>query len=138
MPQFTKAHKEFERLKRRGEKSPKWYRYYDGQKNIENLATYLREKTMYELLYRKWSGSVHGSDIYLGKINKTEDEKKIEIVQLRYIKDLQEVVNFSLILSVQVFRLFISNRMPEKNIEFAKWYLTVKQDISDIATKKIF
>jgi len=46
---------------------------------------------MYELLYRKWSDAVHGSDIYMGKVFKTDIENIVDIVQListeiRFIK----------------------------------------------------
>lgn len=136
MPQFQKAHKEFQRLKKSGEGNPKWYRYFNGPKNIEALAKHLKHKTMYEILYRKWSGAVHGSDIYLGRISSTEVEGKIDIVQIRFIKDLQEVVNYSLTLSLKVYRLFISNRIPEKQNEFKTWYLSIREPFMKVTSKQ--
>lgn len=136
MPQFTKAYKEFQRIKKQREGTPKWYRYFNGPKNIEGLAKYLNQKTMYEILYRKWSGAVHGSDIYLGKISSTEEEGRVDIVQIRFIKDLQEVASYSLTLSLKVFRLFILNRIPNKQNELTKWYLTMKDPLMKITSKQ--
>jgi hypothetical protein len=135
LPQFRKAYKEFERLKKQGEGNAKWYRYFDGPRNIESLAKYLKQKTLYEIIYRKWSGSVHGTDIYLGKLRSTELENKVDIVQIRYIKDVQEVVSYSLIMCLKTFRIFIANRIPEKQNEYAKWYLSIRDTFMKIVTK---
>ena len=133
MPQFEKAFKEFQRLRELRENKPNWYRYFDGPKNIEGLARHLKQTTMYELLYRKWSGAVHGSDIYLGRIERVSTEQ-VNIVQLRFIKDLQEVVNYSLTLCVKTFRLFVQSRLPEKGDDLKKWYLTIRETILRITS----
>jgi hypothetical protein len=125
LPQFQKAYKEYLRLKSTGEKNPKWYRFYEGPKNIELLAKHLQQKSSYELLYRKWSGSVHGTDIYLGKLT-ANNKGFTELVQLRYVKDVQEVVRFSMSLSLMVFKVYTKNRIPEKQQTFIDWYLTIR------------
>lgn len=136
LPQFKKANEEYEKLKRKGEKNPKWYRLFDGPKNFETLSAYLKQKTLYELLYRKWSGAVHGSDIYLGKLSHN-DVGGVDIAQLRYIKDVQEVVKYSLTLSLKVFRLFIDNRIPEKRSDLTQWYRSIKDKYYMINEKNL-
>ena len=135
MPQFSKAFRESQRLKARHERFPKWYSYFNGPKNIEELAKHLNQKTFYEILYRKWSGAVHGSDIYLGKLSLTQ-EGNVEIFQIRFIKDLQEVVAYSLLLSIKTFRLFILNRAPEKQNDFRNWYKTIEPSLNEITSKQ--
>lgn len=126
LPQFKKASDEYDQLRKNGEKNPKWYRLFGGPRNFEALSAHLKQKTLYELLYRKWSGAVHGSDIYLGKLSHNE-LGGVDIVQLRYIKDVQEVVKYAMTLSLKVFRLFIDNRLPEKQTVFKEWYLTIRE-----------
>jgi len=136
LPQFKNAYKEYEKLKKNGEANPKWYRYFNGPKNIEALAKHLKQRSLYEIIYRKWSGSVHGTDIYLGKIQSTEDPGKVDIVQIRFVKDVQEVVSYSLIMACKVFRLYIQKRIPGKNMEYANWYLQIRDSFIKITSKK--
>jgi Family of unknown function (DUF5677) len=132
LPQFIETYRESERLKEMGEKNPNWYRYYDGPKNIESLATHLKQKTVYEMMYRKWSGAVHGSDITIGRLTKGGVEGMVNITQLRFIKDVQESVRYALIFSLSVFRLFVAKRIPEKQNEFTIWYFTIKNMFDQI------
>ena len=125
LPQFQKEYQEYERLRKNKENNPKWYRFYDGPKNVEALSLHLSQKTLYELLYRKWSGSVHGSDVYLGKLLHNNDGG-VDIIQLRFIKDVQEIVRYAMTLSLKVFKAFIDNRIPEKQKDWANWYMTVR------------
>lgn len=122
LPDLEKINAEFEKLKRKGLKNPTWYNLNNGPKNIESLSAYLGQKTLYEILYRKWSGAVHGTDVYMGKIYPGEKDSTISIVQLRYIKDLPEVVLYASLFSFKVFRVYITNRLPQSINEYQKWY----------------
>jgi hypothetical protein len=122
LPQFKIANKEFTRLNRSGEGNAKWYRYFDGPKTIESLASYLKQKSLYEIVYRKWSGSVHGTDIYVGKMSTTPEEERIDIFQIRFFKDVKEVVSYALIMGFKVFSDYIFHRVPEKKLEYSRWY----------------
>ncbi len=126
LPQFQKAFKEYEQLKANKEANPKWYRFYGGPKNVEALSLHLNQKTLYELLYRKWSGAIHGSDVYLGRLTKNS-EGGVDIMQLRFIKDVQEIVRYAMILSLKVFKAYIDNRIPEKELDRAMWYMTIRE-----------
>ena len=130
-PKFQRAMNEYDQLKLKNEKNPKWYRLFDGPRSIEELAIRLKRRSFYELLYRKWSGPVHGSDIFLGRLLQNE-EKGVDIVQLRFVKDLQEVVKFSMILSLVVFKAFIENRLPDKKPIMGQWYLSIRETFFNI------
>lgn len=126
LPQFQKAFKEYERLRGNKENNPKWYRFYEGPKNVEALSLHLNQKTLYELLYRKWSGAVHGSDIYLGKLLHNDDGG-VDIIQLRFMKDVQEIVRYAMTLSLKLFKAFIDNRIPERQQDWSNWYMTIRE-----------
>ena len=136
-PEYKIAYDEFQRLKSQGKGNTKWYGYFNGPGNIEALARCLNQWSIYEIMYRKWSGAVHGTDIYLGKVLATEDASRVDIVQLRYVKDVQDIVAYSLIISVKVFRLFISARIPQKQNEFIQWYLIYKEHLEQLTSKQL-
>lgn len=135
MPQYKKAHDEYKRLIRKGERNPKWYRYFNGPKNIEELAAYLKQGTLYDLIYRQWSGSVHGSDIYLGRLS-SNSEGIIHITQIRFIKDVQEVVTWALMLSIKMFKAYIEGRIPEKKSLLQEWYKEQSSVLNKLQAKK--
>jgi hypothetical protein len=137
LPQFQKAYAESQRLTTEKVKKPKWYRYYDGPQDIRSLAIHLKMGTFYESLYRKWSGSTHGSDVYLGKVTRN-DVGGVDIVQLRFIRDVQEVVRFSLSFTIKVFITFMRNRIPDKKTELGEWYKTIQAAYLDINSRNFY
>lgn len=135
LPQFQPAYLEYQKLKAK-EKNPAWYRLFNGPKNIRDLAKHLKKESYYEPLYRKWSGSVHGTDIYLAKINHN-NEAGVDIMQLRFVKDVEEVVQYSLSLSLHAFNLFVNNRIPQRKGELANWYMTIRDQYQFIVNNRV-
>jgi hypothetical protein len=133
--------KEYERTKNKDHNNPEWYHLFNGPKNINELATYLKKPFLYELLYRKWSGSVHSTDIIQGKIVEKNGSLEIdgkvdtEIVQLRLPKDAQEVTAYTLLLLLNTFIVLRDTKIMEKNNEIKEWYLSIKQPLMKITQK---
>ena len=125
LPQYSKSYAEYQRIWQKGVKNPQWYSFYGGPKNFRELSIYLKQQSLYELLYRKWSGPTHGNDIYLGRMM-SKEKGGVNIVQLRYVKDLQEVIEYSVALSLKVFNVFIRKRIPERINEFQSWYMSIR------------
>jgi hypothetical protein len=124
-PHFVPIYEEYQRLKGATKiKRPSWHQFFDGPTNIISLAKYLKKEAMYELLYRQWSGAVHGSDVYLGKIGVGSVKGLVEVVQLRYFKDVQSVVSYAQHFIISSLRLYVTNRIPEKFPELQQWYLS--------------
>ena len=134
LPQYRKACIEYERVESAGRKNPNWYSLFNGPSDFEQLASYLNLSFYYDILYRKWSGSVHGTDIIEGKINKSVDTTKgnIDIVQLRFPKDAQTVTSYLLLMQLETYRLIMKAKIPGKYDEFKKWYLTVCEDLHQV------
>jgi Family of unknown function (DUF5677) len=135
MPQYQKAYNEYKRIIRTGEKNPNWYRFFNGPKNIEGLASYLKQGALYDILYRKWSGSVHGTDIYLGRLS-SDNQGVTYITQIRFMKDIQDVVTWSLLLSIKMFDAFIKGRVPEKTNLLEQWYQKQKPILEKLQEKQ--
>lgn len=137
LPQYKAAYQGYLELKQKKVNHPAWYQYYNGPRNILGLASHLKKQALYELLYRKWSGAVHGSDVYLGKIANGADPDKVEIVQLRYFKDIQEVVNYTQLFTLTVFRLYVKSRIPKRDDEFRHWYQTNRDRFMKLNEKQL-
>ena len=67
MPQFKVAYGEYQKLVNNNVKNMKWYSFYGGKTNLADLSKHFNHYAMYELLYRKWSDAVHGSEYLYGK-----------------------------------------------------------------------
>jgi hypothetical protein len=73
--------------------------------------------------------------VYSGKIRESGEEKGVHIVQIRLIKDLQEVVTNSLLLTCSMFRKYVAQRLPSKNQDYALWYSQFKNDLEKLVVK---
>lgn len=126
-PKYQKGEAEYQRLKNGGEKNPPWYRLFNGPKNVEELAARLKLAGLYEMFYRYWSGPTHGTDVIQGKAF-DNPLGGTNIIQIRYAKDAQAITSQSMILLLKVFRLYIKNRIPEKEKDYASWYISSSRD----------
>jgi len=96
----------------------KWYQLYGGGRSIEALAKKLNYSLEYEVFYRSWSGGIHGSDLYLGRMFEDTEENKTEVVQIRFPADVPIIIEHTIKLSHKVFSLFLVNRIPEKQEKY--------------------
>ncbi len=128
---------EFEVYRSRTKKNSQWYSLDKGPTSIAALSKYLKHETVYEILYRKWSGSVHGTDIYLGKMSSENNEARIQIAQLRSVVDLPNVVLYSALFTFKVYRLYVSNRLKEKIKDYETWYLSNREWVAKLNAIKI-
>lgn len=123
--EYSSIKQEFTRLKKQGEKNPKWHRLFNGPKTLVDLANHVNLSGLYEFLYRFWSGPIHGTDIIDGKIVQN-NEQKIDMFQIRFPKDAQAVSNYIVSISLMVYMLIIDKRIPSKRSDFENWYLTIQ------------
>jgi hypothetical protein len=122
-PKYQNGEAEYQRLRNEGEKNPPWYRLFNGPRNIEDLANYLKLSGLYEMFYRYWSGPTHGTDVIQGKAT-DNPMGGTNIIQIRYAKDAQAVTSQSMIILLKVFKVYINHRIPEKEIDFNSWYIS--------------
>lgn len=134
-PSYQKANQEYLRLKNKGEKNPTWYRFFDGPKNVQELAEHLKLSGLYETLYRSWSGPTHGTDILQGKLFGSVDNKA-EIVQIRYPKDVQMIASYAMTFSLKTFSTIIERRLPFKKSKYDEWYSSIKSLYQRVASKE--
>ena len=142
LPAYQRFDKEYERIKKKDDRNPSWYRLFDGPRNIRELADKVNIPFLYEILYRKWSENVHGTEIIKGRIVKSEnpslDEGKVNanIIQINLPKDAQEVTTYTLLLLLMTFLKLRDKKIKNRNREITEWYLKVKPDYQRIVSGK--
>lgn len=136
MPHYIQAEKEYQVLIKKGFKNPNWFQLFNGPRNIEQLANTLKRQALYEVLYRGWSSSIHGTDVIKSKLHQTLDGN-VEIIQLRHLKDVQMITQITVTLAIMCYQVMIDKRIPSHAQDFAKWYLTIQKDYRKITNEKL-
>lgn len=140
-PEYNRVEKEYERTKKLIN-NPSWYSLFNGPRNIEQLAKDLNMSTFYPILYRPWSGSVHGTDIINGKIVKSENSIETDgkvgadIIQLRLPTDAQQVSAYTLVFLFMTYNKLIEEIIPSKKQDYLSWYLLTRSITSKITNKE--
>ena len=119
---YKKAVDEYDNLRSKNEKNPPWYRLFGGPKNIQGLAEYLRLTAFYDVFFRYYSGTVHGTDIIKGKVSGS-NESQLEIIQLRNPKNAQIITHETVVLANRTIQIFLKKRLPDKLDYYKNWYL---------------
>lgn len=134
---LSPIYQEYLRLRNKKVRHPAWYQYFGGPTSIFQLAKLLNRQGEYTLLYSKWSGAVHGTDIYLGKITSTDVTGMVEIEQIRNFGDVQEVSKYSAIFSLRLLTLYVNARLPELKKSHSNWYKTIKPKYEVLIKKNL-
>jgi hypothetical protein len=136
LPLYATAEAEYQNLISSGKPNPSWYQLFNGQRNIEQLATHLNRQGLYEVLYRGWSGPTHGTDIIQSKLHQSADGHA-EIVQIRYVKDAQTVTQYAFNLSLITYQIMIDKRIPKHKTDYVKWYSTIRDFFMRLTSEKL-
>lgn len=120
-PEYIESEREYQRLKNAIRRNPNWYSMHGGPANIEGLADHLELPMEYELLYRAWSGLVHGIDIIIDNIE-VDDQDRSFIPQIRLPGDAFDVTKRAMNYGLEIILPFIECFVPEKAQEAKDWY----------------
>jgi len=119
-PQYIKIEKEYQIIRK---KNPNWFSLFGGPKTIQELSVELGRPGLYEIYYRIWSGTAHGTSlIRRGKVSPGK-KGKADIVQLRLAAEAQAIVRDTLIIILGMYRSYIARYIPVQQQEFSKWYV---------------
>jgi len=124
LPMYQQVETEYQRLFLLTKRSPAWHQLFNGPVSIEQLANHLNREGLYEVLYRGWSGSVHGVDILKGKF--AMDEGHFTITQVRDLQDLKMVTQYACSLALITYRIGIKKKAPHYQKNLDGWYKTYR------------
>ena len=119
--EYVESEKEYQRLKNAIGRRPNWYSMHGGPANIERLADYLELPLEYEVLYREWSGLVHGIDIIINNIE-VVDQDRSSISQIRLPRDAFDITKTAMNFGLDIIPRFVEYFVPEKAQEARDWY----------------
>jgi hypothetical protein len=136
MPLYIQAEIEYQTLIKKGVKNPNWFQLFNGPRNIEQLANTLNRQALYEVLYRGWSSSIHGTEVIKNKLHQSIDGN-IEITQLRHLKDVQSITKITMTLAIMCYKVMIERRIPNHTQDFAQWSATIQKDYQKITNEEL-
>ena len=119
--EYVESEKEYRRLKNAIGRKPNWYSMHGGPANIEGLAEHLELPLEYEILYREWSGLVHGIDIIINNIEVDDSDKSL-ISQIRLPRDAFDITKRAMQYGLDIIPRFVKYFVPEKTKEARDWY----------------
>jgi hypothetical protein len=93
-----------------------WFSLYDGPRTIKELATRVGRPMQYEIVYRQWSGSVHGA--HLGQ----RVTKAGGIRAMRQASAFPTILMHTAVLSLTALDLLGNFYRPDEEAARAKWY----------------
>lgn len=120
-PNYQVAEQEYQRVcKSTKNNNPNWYRLFGGSQAMPGLAEHLKHGRLYEMLYRQWSGAVHGTDVIEGKITLADKKKAID--QINSPKNAQQFTLQAVIFGRRLHKNIIRKLIPDRMPAYARWY----------------
>lgn len=126
LPKYLPIKTEYDNTKKRLKKSPPWYSLFNGPDSVEKLASVLNFDALYEVLYRGFSDSIHGTDIIQGKLS-SDLSGMPQIDSLRSPKEAQAITQHCINFCLITFKNYIGKRIPDKQNEFNDWYGSIRK-----------
>jgi hypothetical protein len=112
-------------IKRKQEETPKkrlnWYSMHDGPASLEELASHLELPLQYEVLYREWSGLVHGTDIIIKNLEVVDKDTSL-ISQIRLPEDAFDVTYMAMNFGLEIIPRFVEYFVPDRGQVMKDWY----------------
>lgn len=123
LPSYKESNDEYERIKsaHRGKPPKHWFSMHGGPNDTYQLADRLGFPAQYEILYRSWSGSVHGTDILKDKFS-IEGPGLVSFTQLRFPAEAPFVALMAITFGLSAIRIFTIHYLPDIAKDNAEWY----------------
>ncbi len=122
-PIYSRINKEYNRTCNKGKKrnnNPNWYSLFDGPNNFQELCKEIDNTILYEFQYRNYSENVHPIKVLKGFVKAGND--KASLIQIRDFKDAKNVFYEVINILIDLYKVYIDKRLPEKKIDFNIWY----------------
>lgn len=128
LPSYKDSCVEYERIRAPKGRPPKhWYSMRNGPNDLFQLAEHLGFPAQYEILYRSWSGLVHGTDILEDKLS-IERPGEVSFSQLRLPAESPFMALMAITFGLSAIRTLTQHYVPDRARENAEWYLKEIKD----------
>lgn len=119
-PEFIPIIEEYEKLVATKKGNIKWHSLFGGADSIKDLSKKLKKYTYYEILYKEWSGTVHGSQIFLNKMQQSAEGNLI-YHSIRTPSGLCFLSKMACNIAINTFGHYVINRHPSQLEDYKKW-----------------
>jgi len=134
---YKKAEQEYQRIKKSRNNRPKWHQLFGGPESVEQLAKHLKSGGLYSILYRQWSGAVHGTDLLSGKI-KPGARDQVGIMQINSPQNAQQFTVFAVSLGLRMHKNIVGKWIPNKRPEQDCWYDgKIRQEFVELSNRQV-
>lgn len=124
LPECVEIEKEYQRIllknKRVSSNNIKWFSFFEGPKNIIELAQHLKLHASYEILYRGFSENVHATKDYGGQLV-LNDDGSFSIIRNFSSEYVQVVTTNTIRTMLMSYRSFYEARLHEKEHYCQNW-----------------
>ena len=110
--------------------SIKWYSFFNGPDNVFQLATLLKRRKLYDVIYKPYSDPVHGSNLAQGVFSKSEDGW-VTFNQIRILDEAPLSTYFALVIGLDIYQIVIGKILPREKQGFSKWGLMFNKEFID-------
>lgn len=118
---YKEAYEELEKLREIGRKNPNWYEFYNGPRDLEQLAIHLKKRGYYEFFYRNWSDYIHATDIITGNFGKGKEGTYLTSIRQPY--EAQTITSLAITMGMEVYRMMIYHYVPLQITHYRIWYV---------------
>ncbi len=119
-PHLSEANEEYERTRARLKKHPPFHALWNGPQSLEQLATVLGRPGEYDLMYRQWSNTAHGTDLQR-QLRGADGQPAIE--RVRNGEGLVTTYLHSLTMGLNAIHQLLSHYRPDElKTLYEHWY----------------
>lgn len=136
LPLYEPIEQEYQRTNKI-RKNPKWFTLFDGPNDIKQLAKHLKHNTIYEIVYRILSDSVHATDVMKSKLAPNKNGQT-DIIQIRFPKDAQNITIHTLNFLLMNYIYFYQKELPDKQADVSKWYSEFQIIYKELQENELF
>jgi hypothetical protein len=120
-PEYANIHAEFLRMKGLKQPPKHWYSFFDGPKDIRKLAEAVGMPGMYDVFFKRYSGTVHATEIIRGNIEPTPTGSLV----IRPIRDSRSPVELTAMATQLMhtsFEAYLKTFIPSRVEELQAWH----------------
>jgi Family of unknown function (DUF5677) len=133
---YKEVNEEWKRTKKEMGRRPSWFSLYGGPRGIIDLAKHLGQESYYEIVYRNWSGFIHGGSA-MDRLTKFEDGIGIN-PGIRRLEELPQHLNFAIVFALEIFHKMIKKYNPDKSIMYSLWYVeNIRKEFFELTNANI-
>ena len=118
---YAEVEREYQRLRKKHGSRIEWYQFFDGPRNLRELARRFNCRDRYDFLYRSWAEVSHALDISRF-LTKTPDGPSM-VKRLRDPGSIATFAGIAVTLLLEARRLMLGKFRPGEEASTKRWYI---------------